>query len=76
MANIDEVEKFLGNMLGEMVTESKAEAYEFTQDVGWASAEIDHWKSRCEELEIELECIKNAFPETDDDILPKHRGLF
>jgi predicted nucleic acid-binding Zn-ribbon protein len=39
-------------------------------------AELDGMAQRCEELEIELECMKNAFPEHEDEILPKHRGIF
>jgi hypothetical protein len=39
-------------------------------------AELDGMAQRCEELEIELECLKNAFPEHEDEILPKHRGKF
>jgi hypothetical protein len=42
----------------------------------WWMAELEHWKSRCEELEIELECMRNAFPEDDHDVLPKRRGIF
>ena len=71
-----EVERFISNMLSAMITEDRAIANEFTNDAGWAAAEIDHWKSRCEELEIEIECMRNEFFEHDNDIQPKRRGLF
>jgi hypothetical protein len=44
--------------------------------LAWFQGEIEQWKQRCEELEIELECMRNAFPEDDHDVLPKHRGIF
>jgi hypothetical protein len=40
------------------------------------AAEVEHWKQRCEELEIELECITNAFPNDNDSINPKRRGMW
>ena len=39
-------------------------------------AELDGMAQRCEELEIELECMRNAFPEHDHDVMPKRRGNF
>jgi hypothetical protein len=44
--------------------------------IAWFQAEVEHWKQRCEELEIELECMMNAFPESDHDVSPKRRGNF
>jgi hypothetical protein len=76
MAHIKDVEAFMHNMLASMADESRQEAKEFGQQAGWVAAELDHWRQRCEELEIELECMRNAFPEHDNDILPKERGIF
>ena len=42
--------------------------------VEWWMAEIEHWKQRAEELEIELECMRNAFPEHDYDVSPIRVG--
>ena len=39
-------------------------------------SELDGMTQRCEELEIELECMRNAFPEHDYDVRPKRRGIF
>jgi predicted nucleic acid-binding Zn-ribbon protein len=44
--------------------------------IAWFQNEVEQWKQRAEELEIELECMKNAFPEHENEILPKHRGIF
>jgi hypothetical protein len=44
--------------------------------IGWFQGEVEHWKQRAEELEIELECMRNAFPEHDHDVSPKRRGLY
>jgi hypothetical protein len=44
--------------------------------LAWFQGEVEHWKQRAEELEIELECMRNAFPEDDHDVLPKYRGIF
>ena len=76
MAHIKDMEAFLGSMMKSMVEETQQEVKEFTQDAGWVAAEIENWKQRCEELEIELECMRNAFPEHDNDILPKHAGMW
>ena len=46
------------------------------KEIEWWVSEIEHWKQRCVELEIELECIRNAFPEHDNDVRPKQRGIF
>jgi hypothetical protein len=70
------METYLRGMMKSMAEETQQNAEEFTQDAGWVAAELDHWKQRCEELEIEVECIRNAFPEHDNDILPKHRGIY
>ena len=47
-----------------------------TEWIAWFQAEVEHWKQRCEELEIELECMLNAFPDNDNDVSPKKRGNF
>ena len=39
-------------------------------------SELDGMAQRCEELDIELECMRNAFPEHDHDVMPKRRGNF
>jgi hypothetical protein len=44
--------------------------------IAWFQSEMEHWKQRAEELEIELECMRNAFPEDDNDVRPKVRGIF
>jgi hypothetical protein len=44
--------------------------------IAWFQNEVEQWKQRAEELEIELEVMRNAFPEDDHDVLPKHRGIF
>jgi predicted nucleic acid-binding Zn-ribbon protein len=44
--------------------------------IAWFQGEVEHWKQRAEELEIELECMRNAFPEHDNDISPKIRGIY
>jgi hypothetical protein len=44
--------------------------------IAWFQSEVEHWKQRAEELEIELECMRNAFPEDDNDVRPKVRGIF
>lgn len=47
------------------------------QDVEFFVAEIEHWKQKCEELELELLMLENSYdlaePET---IKPKYRGIF
>jgi hypothetical protein len=75
MASVDFVEKMLSGMMNDQREEDQRTVNKFAKDAGWAEQELDHWKQRCEELEIELECIRNAFPEHDNDILPKHRGI-
>lgn len=45
-------------------------------DLAHLKQELEGWKERCEELEIELECIRNAFPEHDHDVRPKRRGIY
>jgi len=44
--------------------------------LAWFQGEVEHWKQRAEELEIALEVMRNAFPEHDNDILPKRRGIY
>lgn len=45
-------------------------------NVEWWINEIIHWRQRCEELELELTLMQNAFPEHDNDVKPKQRGIF
>ena len=44
--------------------------------IAWFQSEVEHWKQRAEELEIELECMRDAFPEHDHDVMPKRRRNF
>jgi hypothetical protein len=51
------------------------------QDVEYFVAEIEHWKQRCEELELELLMLENSYERTSaraeaETIKPKNRGLF
>jgi len=47
------------------------------QDVEFFVAEIEHWKQRCEELEIELLMLENSYEVNPTiEIQPKNRGLF
>jgi hypothetical protein len=71
-----EIESFISNMFREQVAHDEEEIQKFMDEAGWVGAEMNHWKQRCEELEIELECMRNAFPEDDHDVSPKRRGLF
>jgi hypothetical protein len=68
------IEKFISNMFREQVAHDEEEIKKFMTEAGWVAAEMEHWKSRCEELEIELEVMRNAFPEHDNDVQPKIRG--
>jgi hypothetical protein len=58
------------------VAKAREKGIKSVPGVDWWMAELEHWKQRCEELEIELECMRNAFPEDDHDVMPKHRGIF
>jgi hypothetical protein len=44
--------------------------------IAWFQMENENLRQQVQELEIELECMRNAFPEHDNEILPKHRGIF
>ena len=70
------IEEFISHMFEDQQNEDQKRVDEFNDEAGWVEAEIEHWKARCEELEIELECMRNAFPEDDHDVSPKRRGLF
>jgi len=58
------------------IAKAREEATLAVPGVEWWVAELAHWKQRAEELEIELECMRNAFPEHDHDVSPKRRGLY
>jgi hypothetical protein len=61
----ERIEDFMAGMMKGMVEEQHEQAGEFTQNAGWMAAELEHWKQRCEELEIELECTRNQFTGVD-----------
>jgi hypothetical protein len=71
-----EIERFITKMMTQQAEEDEVKAVQYLADAGWVAAEIDHWMHRCEELEIELECMRHAFPESDHDVSPKIRGNF
>ena len=56
--------------------EEKESDKKIEQEVAHLRQELEEWKQRCEELEIELECMRHAFPEDDHDVLPNRRGIF
>ena len=70
------IEDFVSHMFEDQAKQDEEKIKKFNSEAGWVAAEVEHWKQRCEELEIELEVMRNAFPEHDNDILPKPRGLF
>jgi hypothetical protein len=70
------IEDFISHMFEDQAKEDEEKIQKFNSEAGWVGAEIEHWKQRCEELEIELEVMRNAFPEDDHDVSPKRRGLF
>jgi GH24 family phage-related lysozyme (muramidase) len=65
-------------ILGKLLTkqaEDKARWLE-RQDLEYFVAEIEHWKQRCEELELELLMLENSYEPEEQTIQPKNRGLF
>jgi hypothetical protein len=42
--------------------------------IAWFRAELADREARIEELEIELECMMNAFPDNTNVVQPKRRG--
>ncbi|MBW2638108.1 MAG: hypothetical protein JRC86_11430 [Deltaproteobacteria bacterium] len=45
--------------------------------IAWFQTEVEHWKTRCEELELELLMLENSYElDNQSEVLPKHRGLF
>jgi hypothetical protein len=61
----DRIEDYMGTLMRNMVEEDAIKQERFVQDSGWVAAELEHWKQRCEELEIELECTRNQFTGVD-----------
>ncbi|MBW2645204.1 MAG: hypothetical protein JRE23_03310 [Deltaproteobacteria bacterium] len=58
------------------IEKAREQGIQSVPGVEWWTAEIEHWKQRAEELEVELECMRNAFPEHDNDVSPKIRGIY
>ncbi|GAF70887.1 unnamed protein product [marine sediment metagenome] len=45
--------------------------------IAWFQTEVEHWKTRCEELEMELLMLENSYEVNPIiEIQPKNRGLF
>jgi len=46
--------------------------------IAYMQAEVEHWKQRCHELEIELLLLENSYDINPDEltIQPKNRGIF
>jgi hypothetical protein len=61
----DRIEGFLSTLMTDMVKQDAIVGERFIEESGWVAAELEHWKQRCEELEIELECTRNQFSEVD-----------
>jgi hypothetical protein len=72
----DRIEDFMVTLMRNMADEDAVTKEKFIKESGWVAAELEHWKQRCEELEIELECERNSFNRyiSDGPINPVLRG--
>jgi hypothetical protein len=57
----DRIEDYMATLMKNMAEEDAVTKERFIKESGWVAAELEHWKQRCEELEIELECERNSF---------------